>query len=168
MLNTERYANVNIDEWNTVGKASVFYASNKNLGLKGLTKILNETKYDLLYLNSFFSPKFTILPLLLRKFVLTLKKPCIISPRGNLSPEALKLKCFKKKIYLKFFEWLNLYQNLTWQASSEHEKKHIINKFGNKAQQVYIAPDFTPMPLKLIKLISIKSEFVSFVKHREL
>ena len=157
MFDVEQYENVNIDMWNTVGKAKVFYASKKNLSLKGLKKILNETEYDLLHLNSFFSPRFTILPLLLRQFVLTSNKPCVISPKGNLSPEALKLKSFKKKVYFKLFKWLNLYKNLNWQASSEHERKDITNKLGNKAQQVYVVPDFPPSPLKLIYSNNIKS-----------
>ena len=157
MLDKKQYVNVNIDMWNTIGKAKVFYASKKNLSLKGLTKILNETEYDLLHLNSFFSPKFTIVPLLLRQFVLTSKKPCIISPKGNLSPEALKIKSLKKKIYFKLFIWLNLYQNLNWQAASEHEREDIISKLGKKAQQICIVPDFPPLPLKSIYKNNIES-----------
>ena len=38
MFDVEQYENVNIDMWNTVGKAKVFYASKKNLSLKGLKK----------------------------------------------------------------------------------------------------------------------------------
>ena len=60
MQDTNNYPNVNIDSWNKVGKASVFYVSKKYSGLKKLIKLLNEFDYDFLYLNSFFSPKFTI------------------------------------------------------------------------------------------------------------
>jgi len=157
LLDKKQYTNINIDKWNTVGKAKVFYASKKNLSLKGLAKILNETEYDLLYLNSFFSPKFTILPLLLRKFILISNKPCIISPRGNLSPGALKLKSFKKNFYIKLAKWLNLYQNLNWQASSEYERKDIINTLGNIAQRIYIVADFPPLPLKSIYKNNVKT-----------
>ena len=55
MLDIKSYANVNIDTWNAVGKAKVYYASKKTLTFKGIKKILDETEYDLLYLNSFFS-----------------------------------------------------------------------------------------------------------------
>ena len=157
LLDKKQYTNINIDKWNTVGKAKVFYASKKNLSLKGLAKILNETEYDLLYLNSFFSPKFTILPLLLRKFILISNKACIISPRGNLSPGALKLKSFKKNFYIKLAKWLNLYQNLNWQASSEYERKDIINTLGNIAQRIYIVADFPPLPLKSIYKNNVKT-----------
>ena len=100
-LDRQPYANVKIDEWNVVSKARVFYASSKNLNFKGIRKLLNETKYDLLYFNSFFSFKFTILPLVIYKFFLLSKKPCVIAPRGEFSLGALKLKHIKKKsIYI--------------------------------------------------------------------
>ena len=73
MLNKESYSNVKIDSWNIVDKAKVFYASQKSLSIRSYKKILNKTNYDLLFLNSFFSPKFTILPLILRQFLLVKK-----------------------------------------------------------------------------------------------
>ena len=99
-LDRQPYANVKIDEWNVVSKARVFYASSKNLSIKGITKLLNETKYDLLYFNSFFSFKFTVLPLVIYKFFLPFVKPCIIAPRGEFSLGALKLKHIKKNLFI--------------------------------------------------------------------
>ena len=99
-LDRQPYANVKIDEWNVVSKARVFYASRKNLNIKGITKLLNKTKYDLLYFNSFFSFKFTILPLVIYKFFFLSKKPCIIAPRGEFSLGALKLKHIKKNLFI--------------------------------------------------------------------
>lgn len=164
MKDTTNYPNVNIDSWNKVGKASVFYASKNYLVFIKLIKFLNEFDYDFLYLNSFFSPKFTILPLLLRQFMLIKKKTCIICPRGNLSPEALKLKSFKKKIYLKFFNLLGLYQDLNWQASSAHEKKDIIRNFKNIEKKIYVVEDFTPLPLKSIYNDKVKSRSVGALR----
>ena len=143
MLDIKSYANVNIDTWNAVGKAKVYYASKKTLTFKGIKKILDETEYDLLYLNSFFSYKFTIIPLSLIKMRLVQKKPCIIAPRGNFAIEAFKLKRVKKKIYLELAKYLNLYQGLNWQASSHYEKKDIIRELSGTAQQIFVAPDLT-------------------------
>jgi len=164
MLDKDCYSNVKIDSWNIVDKAKVFYASQKSLNIRSYRKILNKTNYDLLFLNSFFSPKFTILPLILRQFLLIKKKPCVICPRGNLSPEALKLKGFKKKTYIEFFKLLNLYRDLNWQASSEHEKIHIINQFGNKVKKVDVVPDFTPLPLKSLNEFKTIDKSKNFLK----
>ena len=92
----QTYKNIINDNWNKIGKALVYFSSEKNLNLNSLKKILNTTPYDLLYLNSFFSFKFTILPILISKLNNKLNKPCIIAPRGEFSENALKLKKFKK------------------------------------------------------------------------
>jgi len=157
ILELYQYKNVNIDSWNIIGGARVFYSSKKTLSVSGLIKILNETDYDLLHFNSFFSFRFTIVPLLLSKFKLIPKKPYIICPRGNLSPAALNLKSLKKKIYIKLFKWFKLFKNLNWQASSEHEKKDILNIFGKKVDKIFVVPDFTPLPSKSANKNYIKS-----------
>ena len=153
LLDRQPYANVKIDEWNVVSKARVFYVSRKNFNFKSIAKLLNETKYDLLYFNSFFSFKFTILPLFIYKFFLFSKKPCIIAPRGEFSPEALKLKYIKKKIYLYISNLLGFYNNLYWQASSDYEKKDILRNLKIAEKLIYIAPDlisYEPIGLNYI------------------
>jgi len=155
LLDRQPYPNVKIDEWNAVSKARVFYASRKNFNFKSIKKILNETKYDLLYFNSFFSFKFTILPIFIYKIFLFFKKPCIIAPRGEFSPGALKLKYIKKKIYLYISKLLGLYNNLYWQASSDNEKKDILRSFRAAEKLIYIAPDlisYEPIALNYLSL----------------
>ncbi len=155
LLDRQPYPNVKIDEWNAVSKARVFYASRKNLNFKSIKKILNETKYDLLYFNSFFSFKFTIFPLSIYKIFLFSKKPCIIAPRGEFSLGALKLKYIKKKIYLYISKLLGLYNNLYWQASSDNEKKDILRNFRAAEKLIYIAPDlisYEPIALNYLSL----------------
>jgi len=125
------------------------------LNFKSIKKILNETKYDLLYFNSFFSFKFTILPLFIYKIFLFSKKPCIIAPRGEFSLGALKLKYIKKKIYLYISKLLGLYNNLYWQASSDNEKKDILRNFRVAEKLIYIAPDlisYEPIALNYLSL----------------
>jgi glycosyltransferase involved in cell wall biosynthesis len=155
LLDREPHANVKIDEWNAVSKARVFYASRKSLNFKIIKKLLNETKYDLFYFNSFFSFKFTILPLFIYKFFLFSKKPCIIAPRGEFSLGALKLKYIKKIIYLYISKLLGLYNNLYWQASSDNEKKDILRNFRIAETLIYIAPDlisYEPIALNHLSL----------------
>jgi len=84
------YSDVNIDEWNTVGNAKVFYASEKYLGLNQLRKLISSTPHDLLYLNSFFDPTFTVKPLLARWLKKVPSKPIVVAPRGEFSQGALQ------------------------------------------------------------------------------
>ena len=138
------YPKIRINNWNRVGKAKVFYMSPKRQSLRGFKKILCSTECDVIYLNSFFSPHFTIKPLVLRRLNLIPDKPLIIAPRGEFSLGALGLKSFKKRVYLTAAKALGLYKGAVWQASSEHEEADIRRWFGRDAQ-VVVAPNLPPM-----------------------
>jgi len=147
---TRRYDGININEWTRVGKAMVYYCSHDKLSLSAISKILSETQHDILYLNSFCSPRFTIAPLLLRRLKLVPRKPTILAPRGELATSALKLKAWKKTPYILAARFLDLYSGITWHASTLNEKNEIIDNIGNVrrvvvAEQIFIAEDLPPM-----------------------
>lgn len=137
------YKSVKVNEFNVVGKASVFYASPDVLNFRQLGELIKRTPYDILYLNSFFNPRFTIIPLVLWKLKKIPQKPLIVAPRGEFSEGALKLKWFKKRAYIAFAKAAGLYKNVIWQASSEYEERDIRKCFGDSAV-VHIAPNLTP------------------------
>jgi len=141
---TEPYSDIKIDGWNRVGKADVFYMSPGMRSLKGFKKILCSTECDVIYLNSFFSPHFTIKPLFLRRLGLIPDKPLILAPRGEFSPGALGLKSLKKRVYLLAAKTFGLYRGVVWQASSEHEEADIRQWFGRDVP-VVVAPNLPPM-----------------------
>lgn len=136
------YQGITVDGWNRVGKAEVFYISPKRQSLKRFKKICCSIECDVIYLNSFFSPHFTIKPLLLRKMRIIPDRPLIVAPRGEFSPGALALKWLKKRIYILFAKALGLYHGVIWQASSENEEADIRRWFGNHIL-VIIAPDLS-------------------------
>jgi hypothetical protein len=111
------YTGIRADNWCTVGKAHVFYASVQTLSLGGIAQLIRDTPHDLLYLNSFFSIRFTILPLLSRLFLFSSRKPCVIAPRGEFSPAAIEIRKPKKILFLVLSRLIGLYRNLLWQAS---------------------------------------------------
>lgn len=120
------YPNVMIDQWNKVGKAFVFYASKPMLSLKGIFDLLRETRYDALYLNSFFNVRFTLFPVILRRFgVVSRRIPLIIAPRGEFSKGALSQKPSKKKVFLFAVQLFRFFSDVRWQASTETEATDI-------------------------------------------
>lgn len=141
---TKPYPKIKLNDWNRVGKADVFYMSANRRSLRDFKRLLCSTEYDILYLNSFFSPHFTIKPLLLRRLRLIPDRPLIIAPRGEFSPGALGLKSFKKRVYITAVKAFGLYKGSVWQASSEHEEADIRRWFGNDAR-VIIAPNLPPV-----------------------
>jgi len=149
--------------WNKVGQAKVYYLMPNEYSLLKLREILNLSIYDICYLNSFFSPIFTIKPLILRRFGLIKKVPLIIAPRGEFSEGALKLKKLKKYLYLKLVKLFGLYNDIIWQASSKYEKKDILRWFGSKVS-VVIAPNL-PSPLyKKEKQLNTNVKVAGFLK----
>lgn len=119
------FDNLKIEEWLKVGNAKVFYTDTSNLSWNTTANIINSINYDVIYLNSFFSYKFSTVPILLSKIKKIASKPIIIAPRGQFSPGALGLKSGKKKYYIKITKALGLYKNILWHATAETERKDI-------------------------------------------
>ena len=140
-LDTMPYPYVRVDEWNTVGKARVFYASDRALSLLRVASLLRRTPHDLLYLNSFFSVRFTTLPLLARRLGLAPSKPCVIAPRGEFSEGAFALKGWKKQPYATLSRQIGLYRGLHWQASSGFEAADIRRVAAVPMTAITVAPN---------------------------
>ncbi len=116
-----------------------YYLSGRN-GTK-LIRIMRETNFDVLYLNSFFSFKYSILPVTWNKCFKVHFKRTVLAPRGEFSEGALSMKPLKKKIFIALAKWFGIYSDMIWHASSVQEDDEIVKVFGPKAQ-VIVAPDF--------------------------
>lgn len=124
---TAPYTSVASGEWNQVGKASVFYAQPGKQGALQIAKILREGNYDVIYLNSFFSPRFSFYPLLLAK---VLGKKIVLSPRGEFSEGALSLKSLRKRIFIALYKLFGLHRGVVFQGSSDFEAQDICRALG--------------------------------------
>ncbi|WP_369684055.1 glycosyltransferase family 4 protein [Pseudomonas gingeri] len=118
------YPSVSGNTWQRVGDVYVYYMTPDQCAVKGMAKLVSSTPHDLLYLNSFFDPVFTLKPLLGRSLLRSTGKPVVLAPRGEFSRGALNIKRFKKNIYKFVFSWL--YRNINFQASSEYEKEDLL------------------------------------------
>lgn len=135
---------VRINEWNRVGKATVFYANARARRARELAATISSIAPDIVYVNSFFSPRFSILPLLLRRLRLAAPKASwIIAPRGEFAPGALGIKPLKKRLFMAFSRLVGLHQGLLWQASSEHEALDIQRALGIPPDRIHVAPNLT-------------------------
>ncbi len=135
-----RYSQVDEENWEQIGKAEVRYLPDNWGSIVKIREIMNETKYDLLYLNSFFSMMYTVIPLLLRKMGIKSTVPVVLAPRGEFSVGALSIKCLKKRLFIKFANLFEVYKKVLWQASSEFEKQDIQQSM-EEAEKIYVASD---------------------------
>ena len=143
---SEPYSNIEVEEWNKVGKAKVYYISKKNCTFAKLVKLIRQTPHDILYLNSFFNPVYTLYPLLGRRANLISKKPVVIAPRGELSDGALSIKRWKKKLGILLFKTLRLYADVQWHVSSKFEEEEVKKVMDVNNQDIYIAPNLPALP----------------------
>lgn len=143
------YPNIDEGQWQSVGRARVLYLPRSGRGLRSVARLMRQVPGEILYLNSFFHPWFTTLPLLARRLGLAPPMPIILAPRGEFSPGALSLKPMKKRLFLRAAGIIALHQNLTWQASTPFEAEDIQRLFGTNsrifiARNVPSAPSFQP------------------------
>jgi len=136
------YSIVNVNQWNKCEDCHVFYASPDFINIKNLKRIVTCQDFDKYYLNSFFSTKFTIIPLL----ILWISRPSIekvvLAPRGEFSIGALKLKRFKKFLYLLFFNLTKISKVVHFHASTDLEAVDIQRAIrGIDSQKIIVAPD---------------------------
>ena len=126
----EPYKDIKVDKWNVLKNEKIKYLKRSSFTFKKIKEILLENDYDLIYLQSAFCFKYTIIPLIVNKF-LKQKKFFLIAPRGNLDPGALRLKGKKKSLYLKLAKILGIYNDVIWQATAVEEKLNILKIFPN-------------------------------------
>lgn len=163
-LERQAYSDVEVDKWNRIGKAQVFYASLVWQQLGRLAVLLRETPHDLLYLNSFFNPTFTLQPLLLRHLRLVPRKPVVIAPRGEFSPGHLDLHRWKYVPYTKVVKALGVYRELVWQASSNLERGDIRREMGSVAATIRIAPNLIDSLSEPVNYSSVRNNVGSPLK----
>lgn len=119
------YEGIATDRWVDMGKAQVFYAGQATQTAGDWLRIIRQTPHDVLYLNSFFSPRFSLLPLAARKVGLIPRRPLVIAPRGEFSAGAIALKAWKKRPAMAAFQALGLHRGVVWHASTPHEAADI-------------------------------------------
>ena len=133
------FEGVAVDAWNTVGDARVFYRSPGAAGWRALLKSLDETSFDLIYLNSFFSMGAALRPLAYRRSGRLAPKPVLLAPRGEFSAGALALKPLKKRLFIALSKGIGLHRDVMFQASSEHEAADIRRVLGDVS--IHVASD---------------------------
>lgn len=164
------YAEVEHGKWVKYSNhVSVFYCSEKQVNRTFVRSVLREIRPTHIYLNSLFSPRFTLIPLLVWR---QSGRPCslVIATRGMLKEGALSIKSRKKKLFLKLVRGFGLFAQVRWHATNAKEAEEIRDNFG-ASSHVIVAPNLPsrrgvrghqvekrPGDLKLISIARISPE----------
>lgn len=122
---TKPYDGIKVDEYNTVGKAKVFYASSFSLSV--IRKLANEC--DLVYCCGPYGT-YSMKSLLLNRLGL-IKVPYVLAPQGSFSPGAYAIKNTKKKFYITVMKMLGMFRHVYWSVTSKMEEQELAAVIGN-------------------------------------
>ena len=123
------FSNIPPCTWLAVGGAQVMYIPPTWRGLPAFVRALRETPADLLYINSLFARRYSILPMVLRLAGFLGNIPVLLAPRGELSVGALGLKRFRKRLFIRVSHLLGFYRRTTWHASTVYERDDIMREY---------------------------------------
>jgi glycosyltransferase involved in cell wall biosynthesis len=139
-LNSQKpYEGIQVNTWlrSPLG-CEVYYADPKTLSRDKLTKIIAGIRFDKVYINSFFSKNFSIIPLQILN-AYHRNKPVILAPRGMLGEGALAIKKFKKKAFILYSKLSGFHDRVIWHATSGQEAQEIRACFTSAGRIVQIA-----------------------------
>ncbi len=130
---TVPYAGIRSNDWNIrEDGTAVWYFSGEKKTYANIRNLLLREKFDILYMNSFFSVPFTLLPLLAMRLN-RIPGRVIIAPRGMMGKGSLRIKPLKKKLFILAARLTGLFRGVSWHASTPEEVQDIRTVFGPRA-----------------------------------
>lgn len=141
------------NRWTRRDNTRVYYASTRHPWrlLRGLLAV-RRTRPDIVHLNSFLNPVFSILPVLLWRVGFWGRPIMLVSPRGEFGDGALARHAAKKRAYLHVFRTLRIPGSVVWHSTAPHETAAIRATWGERAVVVervndtLLAPAARPAP----------------------
>lgn len=136
------------DTWQRRGRVNVWYS--RALTPPDIVRRVMEVDPDVIYLNSLFDVRFSLVPLLINMVIG--RHPILLAPRGELSKGALELKSTKKRAFIRLFRMLGIHRKVRWHVSTDREANDVSARFGRVPIEVA-----APVPTRHHAPLSLKS-----------
>jgi glycosyltransferase involved in cell wall biosynthesis len=123
---------VDQETWVNVGGVQVQYWHPKRLNLRMWKQLILDLRPNVVHMQGLWSIKFSILPLIAAqksRDVLSIDK-IVVSPRGMLTPQALKQKGWLKVPVSWVLKRLNAYKRVIFHSTNDQETQEIFNFVG--------------------------------------
>lgn len=145
---TGPYFGIETNEWiQRPPGVSVYYADTSKLSQKKLSALILERNADFIYLNSMYSYRFSIIPLLF-SWQNKISAKVVIAPRGMLQEGAMQFKTAKKKLFIRLLNFAGVPQKVHFHATDEQEAEDI-RRYFPKAKSISEIPNFSaPLPVQ--------------------
>ena len=152
---TQPYPGILVNQWiPRPPGVLVYYADLDKLNIKKLSTLFIEHKPDFIYLNSMYSYRFSVIPLLF-SWRNKISAKVILAPRGMLQEGALRFKAAKKKFFIGMLNFMGVPQKVHFQATDEQEKKDILKHFPKAKSIVEIANFSSPLPEQVKSIVKM-------------
>lgn len=141
------YTDLPSGTWTKYGNVTIKYLSKKDGSyFSSIIEEISKKDWHTLYLNSYFSFFFSILPVFYLKFMSHSFRRIILAPRGEFSPGALNLKAAKKMRFIRASRFLGIHDKVMWHASTEHESLDIQAVYPRAS--IKIAKELLPVAVR--------------------
>ncbi|GGR36149.1 glycosyltransferase family 4 protein [Deinococcus ruber] len=127
-LDGSLYSNIIPLQVYKVENADVIYLNKEDFRFSTIQGLAEQLKVSCIYLNSFFS-KITV-ESLFRMWLLRKNIRVVVAVRGEFSPGALKIKAWKKQLYIKLSRNIGIMRHVIFQATSAREEHDITKNLG--------------------------------------
>ncbi|OII27598.1 glycosyltransferase family 4 protein [Frigoribacterium sp. MCBA15_019] len=139
---------VEVEKWTMRDGVTVRYTHVERLRHHmSALKDAREVRPELLYVNSFFDFRLSIVPQILNALHWFGRPVLLVAPRGEFGAEAIGSKSTKKRSFIAAYRLLHLPARVTWHASSAFEEADIRRLWGAKAR-VVVRQNDTLLPEK--------------------
>ena len=109
---------------------------------------MRDERPDLVYINSFFDHRSSLLPLTLLRMMPGLDPAIMVAPRGEMAASALAISKWRKRAYRDVARAFGLHDKAVFHASGDNDFDDICDEFPNafvgKAQDIGMMPPATP------------------------
>jgi len=141
----------------------IMYLEPQNQNYNFYKKLMLNGSFDYVYLNSFFSYKFSVLPILAYR---NMSVKVVLAPRGELGSGALAIKPLKKHLFIMLSKLFNMHKGIVWQATAKMELNEINYHFGQQST-IFLAPNLSAkMPVHPKKKDKVKKQLNLFYVSR--
>lgn len=134
------------DRWCEGFGAKVWYTSQRCPHPLHLLHLISGRDPELVYLNSVWHLRFSILPLV-TLLASRRRVPVLIAPRGELSEGALSIRPWRKRSVILLYRAIRLHRYVAWHASTEMELADIRRVFGPNVLTYLAVPVRTDLSL---------------------
>jgi glycosyltransferase involved in cell wall biosynthesis len=142
----ESYPGIQTNQWVRRSPGiSVYYAQTATLNRNKLGGLIREKQPDFIYLNSMYSYRFSVIPLLF-SWRDKITAQIVLSPRGMLQEGAMHFKTVKKKLFIRLLNFMKVPQKIRFHATDDQEGYDIRQYFPDAKSVTELTNFSAPLP----------------------